>query len=99
MIGERKYLDCTTSGGKASCLPCKDGKEYMDKENYSDKCRRCAFCDGEHGMYLRKQLKMCGSLEPHMTQFEIETHSSTILAYRKEQNEVSWVMWSQILRH
>lgn len=22
----------------------------MDKEHYSDKCRRCTFCDGEHGL-------------------------------------------------
>ncbi|XP_038172646.1 tumor necrosis factor receptor superfamily member 6 [Arvicola amphibius] len=48
--GERKYLDCTTNGDKPRCFPCKEGKEYMDKENYSDKCRRCAFCDGEHGL-------------------------------------------------
>lgn len=61
MIGERKYLDCTTSGGKPICSACEEGKEYMDKKHYSDKCRRCTFCDGEHGMYLRKQLKMCGS--------------------------------------
>lgn len=57
MIGERKHLDCTVSGGKPSCLPCTEGKEYMDKEHYSDKCRRCALCDEGHGMYLRKQLK------------------------------------------
>ncbi|XP_075829981.1 tumor necrosis factor receptor superfamily member 6 isoform X1 [Microtus pennsylvanicus] len=48
--GEWKYLDCTTSGGKPSCRLCKEGKEYMDKEHYSDKCRRCTFCDGEHGL-------------------------------------------------
>ncbi|KAK7811512.1 hypothetical protein U0070_008713 [Myodes glareolus] len=48
--GERKYLDCTTSGGKPICSACEEGKEYMDKKHYSDKCRRCTFCDGEHGL-------------------------------------------------
>ncbi|XP_007644633.1 tumor necrosis factor receptor superfamily member 6 isoform X2 [Cricetulus griseus] len=48
--GERKHLDCTVSGGKPSCLPCTEGKEYMDKEHYSDKCRRCALCDEGHGL-------------------------------------------------
>ncbi|XP_021080660.1 tumor necrosis factor receptor superfamily member 6 isoform X2 [Mesocricetus auratus] len=48
--GKRKHLDCTTSGGKPICLPCAEGKEYMDKEHYSDKCRRCALCDGGHGL-------------------------------------------------
>lgn len=61
MIGERKSLDCTISGGKPNCSACEEGKEYMDKKHYSDKCRRCTFCDGEHGMYLREQSKMCGS--------------------------------------
>ncbi|XP_052569491.1 tumor necrosis factor receptor superfamily member 6 [Peromyscus californicus insignis] len=48
--GERKHLDCTTDGDKPSCHPCTEGREYMDKEHYSDKCRRCALCDGEHGL-------------------------------------------------
>ncbi|CAO2585235.1 Tumor necrosis factor receptor superfamily member 6, partial [Lemmus lemmus] len=48
--GERKSLDCKHNNSKPVCFPCKEGKEYMDKEHYSDKCRRCTFCDGEHGL-------------------------------------------------
>ncbi|XP_036054529.1 tumor necrosis factor receptor superfamily member 6 [Onychomys torridus] len=48
--GERKLSDCKTDGDKPECFPCKEGKEYMDKEHYSDKCRRCTLCDGEHGL-------------------------------------------------
>ncbi|OBS71768.1 hypothetical protein A6R68_13655 [Neotoma lepida] len=50
MESERKHLDCTTNGGKPSCLPCTEGKDYTDREHYSDKCRRCALCDGGHGL-------------------------------------------------
>ncbi|XP_006984074.1 tumor necrosis factor receptor superfamily member 6 isoform X1 [Peromyscus maniculatus bairdii] len=48
--GEYKHSDCTTDGGKPICCPCTEGKEYMDKEHYSDKCRRCALCDEGHGL-------------------------------------------------
>ncbi|XP_076775312.1 tumor necrosis factor receptor superfamily member 6 isoform X2 [Arvicanthis niloticus] len=48
--GERKVKDCTKSGDAPTCVPCTEGEEYMDKKHYSDKCRRCIFCDGGHGL-------------------------------------------------
>lgn len=48
--GERKVKDCTTSGGAPTCHPCTEGEEYTDRKHYSDKCRRCAFCDEGHGL-------------------------------------------------
>ncbi|GAB1302344.1 Tumor necrosis factor receptor superfamily member 6 [Apodemus speciosus] len=48
--GKRKVKDCTNNGDEPTCAPCIEGKEYMDKKHYSDKCRRCTFCDGGHGL-------------------------------------------------
>ncbi|XP_051002904.1 tumor necrosis factor receptor superfamily member 6 [Acomys russatus] len=48
--GEWKVSDCTFNEGKPSCRPCTEGKEYMDGKHYSDKCKRCGLCDGEHGL-------------------------------------------------
>ncbi|XP_021513646.1 tumor necrosis factor receptor superfamily member 6 isoform X1 [Meriones unguiculatus] len=48
--GERKHSSCTGSGSKPICQSCTEGKDYMDKKHYSDKCRRCALCDGGHGL-------------------------------------------------
>lgn len=33
-----------------TCAPCTEGRDYMDKKNYADKCRRCTLCDEEHGL-------------------------------------------------
>ncbi|KAM8774779.1 tumor necrosis factor receptor superfamily member 6 [Rhynchonycteris naso] len=52
--GERKSGDCTADGQKLVCVPCLEGKEYTDREHYSDKCRRCRTCDGEHGLEVEK---------------------------------------------
>ncbi|KAL1788605.1 tumor necrosis factor receptor superfamily member 6 isoform X1, partial [Sigmodon hispidus] len=48
--GKRKHSDCTIDGGEPTCIPCIEGKEYMDRKHYSDKCRRCALCDEGHGL-------------------------------------------------
>lgn len=55
--GKRKDADCLNNGEKSICVPCKEGEEYTDKDNYSPKCRRCGFCDEGHGKCLREQLK------------------------------------------
>ncbi|XP_028638114.1 tumor necrosis factor receptor superfamily member 6 isoform X2 [Grammomys surdaster] len=48
--GKRKVKDCTESGGEPTCVLCTEGQEYTDRKHYSDKCRRCTFCDGGHGL-------------------------------------------------
>ncbi|XP_020026525.1 tumor necrosis factor receptor superfamily member 6 isoform X3 [Castor canadensis] len=48
--GKRKDADCLNNGEKSICVPCKEGEEYTDKDNYSPKCRRCGFCDEGHGL-------------------------------------------------
>ncbi|XP_066099623.1 tumor necrosis factor receptor superfamily member 6 [Saccopteryx bilineata] len=52
--GERKSGDCTADGQKLVCVSCLEGKEYTDRHHYSDKCRRCRTCDGEHGLEVEK---------------------------------------------
>ncbi|XP_021007636.1 tumor necrosis factor receptor superfamily member 6 isoform X1 [Mus caroli] len=48
--GERKVKDCTMDGSTPTCAPCTEGRDYMDKKHYADKCRRCTLCDEEHGL-------------------------------------------------
>ncbi|XP_037660366.1 tumor necrosis factor receptor superfamily member 6 [Choloepus didactylus] len=52
--GTRKDTDCTVDGGKPNCVSCQEGEEYTDKDHYSSKCRRCSFCDGEHGFEVEE---------------------------------------------
>ncbi|XP_005385915.1 PREDICTED: tumor necrosis factor receptor superfamily member 6 isoform X2 [Chinchilla lanigera] len=52
--GKRKAADCTSDEGEPVCVLCKEGEEYTDKEHYSPKCRRCAFCDAGLGLEVER---------------------------------------------
>lgn len=48
--GYIKNTGCPTNIGE-HCVSCKPG-EYMDHANDEDKCKRCALCDSELGMFI-----------------------------------------------
>ncbi|XP_035935244.1 tumor necrosis factor receptor superfamily member 6 [Halichoerus grypus] len=52
--GTRKEGDCKSQEGKPDCVHCQEGEEFTDKENFSDKCRRCGICDGEQGLEVER---------------------------------------------
>uniref|UniRef100_G3TWV1 Tumor necrosis factor receptor superfamily member 6 n=1 Tax=Loxodonta africana TaxID=9785 RepID=G3TWV1_LOXAF len=52
--GTWKTADCKDNEGHPSCTPCKEGQEYTEEKNYLDYCRRCDFCDEEHGLEVEK---------------------------------------------
>ncbi|XP_040310202.1 tumor necrosis factor receptor superfamily member 6 isoform X2 [Herpailurus yagouaroundi] len=52
--GTRKAADCEEDGGRPSCIPCEEGKDYTDGSHFSPRCRRCRICDGEHGLEVEK---------------------------------------------
>ncbi|XP_045293133.1 tumor necrosis factor receptor superfamily member 6 isoform X2 [Leopardus geoffroyi] len=52
--GTRKAADCEEDGGRPSCIPCEEGKDYTDRSHFSPRCRRCRICDGEHGLEVEK---------------------------------------------
>ncbi|NXU49036.1 TNR6 factor, partial [Turnix velox] len=48
-----KNITCPTDIGK-HCVPCQNGKEYMDHINDLDKCFRCSSCDIIFGLEVAK---------------------------------------------
>lgn len=74
--GTRKEGDCKSERGESICVLCQEGVEYTEEKHFSDKCRRCTLCDGEHGKCLKKQSErpvMVLHVEQLMIQFEIGT--------------------------
>ena len=87
--GTRKAADCEEDGGRPSCIPCEEAKDYTDRSHFSPRCRRCKICDEEHGRRLYKQSKrpiMGLHVEPCIIQFEIGAYSRTMCAHRKGQH-------------
>uniref|UniRef100_A0A452RGV6 Tumor necrosis factor receptor superfamily member 6 n=1 Tax=Ursus americanus TaxID=9643 RepID=A0A452RGV6_URSAM len=52
--GTRKEGDCKSERGESICVLCQEGVEYTEDKHFSDKCRRCILCDGEHGLEVEK---------------------------------------------
>uniref|UniRef100_A0A452U7W7 Tumor necrosis factor receptor superfamily member 6 n=1 Tax=Ursus maritimus TaxID=29073 RepID=A0A452U7W7_URSMA len=52
--GTRKEGDCKSERGESICVLCQEGVEYTEEKHFSDKCRRCILCDGEHGLEVEK---------------------------------------------
>uniref|UniRef100_A0ABI7WBS5 Tumor necrosis factor receptor superfamily member 6 n=1 Tax=Felis catus TaxID=9685 RepID=A0ABI7WBS5_FELCA len=52
--GTRKAADCEEDGGRPSCIPCEEAKDYTDRSHFSPRCRRCKICDEEHGLEVEK---------------------------------------------
>ncbi|KFQ13382.1 Tumor necrosis factor receptor superfamily member 6, partial [Leptosomus discolor] len=48
-----KNVECPTNLAK-HCVPCKNGKEYIDHANELDKCLRCSSCDSVFGLEVAK---------------------------------------------
>ncbi|KAM6306157.1 tumor necrosis factor receptor superfamily member 6 [Aegotheles albertisi] len=48
-----KNMDCPTDISE-HCVPCENGKEYMDHVNDLEKCLRCASCDRTFGFEVAK---------------------------------------------
>ncbi|XP_041426786.1 tumor necrosis factor receptor superfamily member 6 isoform X2 [Xenopus laevis] len=48
-VGTRVENDCQEEHEKPTCIPCTDGKDYMDKANGYHECLLCRLCDQEHG--------------------------------------------------
>ncbi|XP_075010752.1 tumor necrosis factor receptor superfamily member 6 isoform X3 [Calonectris borealis] len=48
-----KNINCPTDTGK-HCVPCENGKEYVDHVNSLDKCLRCSSCDSVFGLEVAK---------------------------------------------
>ncbi|NWR71130.1 TNR6 factor, partial [Centropus unirufus] len=48
-----KSIDCPTDT-REHCVPCENGKEYMDHVNDLDKCKRCNSCDSIFGLEVSK---------------------------------------------
>ncbi|XP_054238663.1 tumor necrosis factor receptor superfamily member 6 [Indicator indicator] len=45
------------------CVPCKNGKEYMDHANHVDKCLRCSLCDSIFGFVVAKNCTQARNTE------------------------------------
>ncbi|XP_076194838.1 tumor necrosis factor receptor superfamily member 6 isoform X1 [Aptenodytes patagonicus] len=48
-----KNTNCPTDKSK-HCVPCENGKEYIDHKNDLDKCLRCSSCDSVFGLEVAK---------------------------------------------
>ncbi|XP_061214600.1 tumor necrosis factor receptor superfamily member 6 [Neopsephotus bourkii] len=48
-----KSISCPTDTSK-HCVPCENGKEYIDHVNDLAKCLRCDLCDSEFGLEVAK---------------------------------------------
>nr|XP_009933987.1 PREDICTED: tumor necrosis factor receptor superfamily member 6 [Opisthocomus hoazin] len=48
-----KNISCPTDISD-HCVPCKNGKEYIDHDNDLDECMRCSLCDSVFGLEVTK---------------------------------------------
>ncbi|XP_065495187.1 tumor necrosis factor receptor superfamily member 6 isoform X2 [Caloenas nicobarica] len=57
-----KYVGCPTDTNE-HCVPCTNGKDYMDHVNDLDECLRCSSCDSVFGLEVAKNCTQAQNTE------------------------------------